>query len=616
MNAYMNFSFARLWSLIGSLCSGLATKRWLLLALFVQGLGATGYLYLERNWIEAGVVQSLKNVSSMHRRSFEQLDTTIRYQLLSVGEAMLVNRNPDPAGLNDNTLLKTEISHPWLDAIIVLDPTGKIVASNSDVPLASILPANVLAVHSFMNVPQYRAIHDGISTSFFVSRPLAPELGSGGLAIYRRITSPDGSTMGSVIGFTSQQSLSTLLDTDAERGFNLGKNGILTIIDGHTHEVFYRYSYDEGSVKMNNVLSQGGGKATLLDTRYGPDVKSFRSPIDGVERLAVLQTLHQGQWLQVVGASKNEYLFKWRLEVTFSVLLFVCLSVLQWLLMRAFERSRQQRALLDLVLDSVDACVYFKTSDRRFAYVNANTAALYDLPVEQVIGRRDSDMLPQKIADDFWVNDSKVLTSGIKHNFTEISVNAQGETRYYSSVKVPAQLPGQLPALVGISTDVTDLHQQTLAREAAEKELAAHNHSLWLHNQVLVKLGENAPLSEVLDTMVRIINEYRPGMMGAVFLLSEDGRELTGCAGPDLHEEWWSISAQLPLTEGYGSAVTAVLRGETIIAADVATHPSWSALREVACRQGLRAAWAQPIKDNEGKILGVCLLYTSPSPRD
>ncbi|HKM95478.1 MAG TPA: PAS domain-containing protein, partial [Buttiauxella sp.] len=456
----MNFSFARVWSLIGSLCSGLATKRWLLLALFIQGVGFIGYLYLERNWIEDGVVHSLKNVSSMHRRSFEQLDTTIRYQLLAVGEAMLVNRNPDHSRLNDNTLLKSEISSSWLDAIVVLDPTGKIVASHSDLPLASILPANVLATHTFQNVPQYRAIHDDISASFFVSRPQAPELGGGGLAIYRRLTSPDGSMLGSVIGFTSQHSLSTLLDTDAERGFNLGKNGILTIIDGRTHEIFYRYSYDEGSVKMNNVLSQGGGKVSLLDTRYGPNVKSFRSPIDGVERLAVLQPLHQSQWLQVVGASKNEYLFKWRLEVAFSVLLFVCLAVLQWLLMRFFQRYRQQNTLLNLVLDSVDACVYFKTNDRRFAYVNANTAALYDLPVEQVIGRLDSDMLPQKIADDFWVNDSKVLTSGIKHNFTEVAVNAQGETRYYSSVKVPAQLPGQLPALVGISTDVTELHEQ------------------------------------------------------------------------------------------------------------------------------------------------------------
>jgi len=87
----MNFSFARLRTYTSGLLSSLANKRWLLLALFVQGMGATGYLYLERNWIETGVVQSLKNVSSMHLRSFEQLENTLRYQLLTVGERMLAN---------------------------------------------------------------------------------------------------------------------------------------------------------------------------------------------------------------------------------------------------------------------------------------------------------------------------------------------------------------------------------------------------------------------------------------------------------------------------------------------------------------------------------------------
>lgn len=149
---------------------------------------------------------------------------------------------------------------------------------------------------------------------------------------------------------------------------------------------------------------------------------------------------------------------------------------------------------------------------------------------------------------------------------------------------------------------------EELARERT-RELSARNHILWLNNQVLEQLSQNAPLSRVLDTMVSIINEYRPGMQGAVLLVSDDGRELRGCSAPDLSEAWLSATKCLPILEGFGSAVTAVLRGETVIAEDVATHPCWAEKREKALDLGMRASWAQPIKNNEGEILGVFTLY-------
>ena len=37
-------------------------------------------LYLEHNWIETGMVWSLKSVSSMHRRGFGLLETTLNYR--------------------------------------------------------------------------------------------------------------------------------------------------------------------------------------------------------------------------------------------------------------------------------------------------------------------------------------------------------------------------------------------------------------------------------------------------------------------------------------------------------------------------------------------------------
>jgi len=609
----MSVAVARLQSFIGSLFSGLAAKRGLLILVFlVQGVCAAGYLYLEHNWIEAGVVQSLKNVSSMHRRSFGLLETTLNYQLASIGEtvqAMGDSRSDQQL----HALLAKEVKNAWLDAVVVLDADGKIVAIDADVPLESVLLPGVLAARTFKDLPDYQAaLADGAeSATFFAPRPQAPELGEGGIAIFRLIRSTDGQLLGSVVGFTSLHSLSALLNADAAWGLDLGKDGVLGFVEQHSHEWLYRYAHGV------NTVAEGYrtfSPSLLEDTRYGPDVKFYRSPVDGLERVAVLAPQRDGQWLQVVAASKNDYLFNWRLQAAFSVIAFAGLCVLQWLLVGFFRQKYQQRKLLDLVLDTVDAYVYFKSSERRFLYVNAKTAALFGLPAEQIVGRLDRELMPPDFADAYWVMDQKVFASGEKQSGQEVLRISEGETRYYASIKVPVHLQGQPPALIGFSTDVTELHELTVAREAAEKKLAAHNHYLWLNNQVLEQLGQNASLPEVLNTMLRIIDDYRPGTLGTVFLLADNGKALVGCAAPNLPEAWLSATALISIEDMSGSAATAVHRGETVIVEDIASHPYWAApdfaaIRNTALGIGLRAAWSQPIKSSEGKILGVFNLY-------
>ena len=609
----MSGSVARLQSFMGSFFSRLAAKPGLLiLVLLVQGAFAAGYLCQEHRWIEAGVVQSLKNVSAMHRRSFDLLETTLNYQLASVGEAVqtMGDRRSTP---HLHALLAKEVEKAWLDTVVVLDAEGTIIADHSNVPLESVLLPGVSAKRSFKDLPNYQAALAGGAefVTFFAPRPQAPELGGGGIALFRPIRSADGQLLGSVVGFTSLHSLSALLNIDAARGFDLGQDGILGFIDQRTHEWLYRYAHGKNSVAEGHKVVN---PSMFQDTRYGPDVKSYRSPSDGLERLAVLAPQRDRQWLQVVAASKDEYLFNWRLQVAFSVLAFAGIGVLQWLLLGLFRRNYEQRTLLDLVLDNVDAYVYFKSSERRFLYVNAKTADLFGLPAEQIVGRRDLDFMAPDLADEYWDMDRQVFDSGSKQSGQEVFITPEGDTRYYASIKVPVHLPGQPPALIGFSTDVTELHEQTVAREVAEKALAAHNHSLWLNNQVLEQLGMNASLPEVLNTMLRIIEDYRPGMLGTVFLLADNGQALVGCAAPNLPEAWLSATAWLPIKAMSGSAVMAVHRGETVIIQDIASHPYWAApdiaaVRDSALAMGLRAAWAQPIKSSEGQILGVFNLY-------
>ncbi|MBC6942730.1 MAG: diguanylate cyclase [Xanthomonadales bacterium] len=135
---------------------------------------------------------------------------------------------------------------------------------------------------------------------------------------------------------------------------------------------------------------------------------------------------------------------------------------------RLEDKVRMHKELLDTVLGNVDALVYMKGADRRFLYVNPATARVFGKTPEQVIGRLDSELMPQEAADRFWDKDRRIFASGQRHAGEESLHDADGVLRHYWSVMMPlAAYEGQ-PALIGLSTDITELHalKEELRRQA------------------------------------------------------------------------------------------------------------------------------------------------------
>ncbi|MES2756723.1 MAG: CHASE domain-containing protein [Pseudomonadota bacterium] len=126
-----------------------------------------------------------------------------------------------------------------------------------------------------------------------------------------------------------------------------------------------------------------------------------------------------------------------------------------------------QRVLLDTVLDSVDAHVYMKDRERRYTYINARTAAAMGRQPHEVIGRFDRDVLPAALADAYWEQDRSVFENGVhtavQYQFTQLD----GEVRQFWTVKVPVMEAGEVAAVIGLSTDVTELHDLKAQADAA-----------------------------------------------------------------------------------------------------------------------------------------------------
>ncbi|MFM5742611.1 diguanylate cyclase [Aeromonas veronii] len=122
-------------------------------------------------------------------------------------------------------------------------------------------------------------------------------------------------------------------------------------------------------------------------------------------------------------------------------------------------RMAEQHQLLEIILANVDAHIYMKDSLHRFLYVNQKVADLLGLPAEQIINRRDDEVIPAASACQLWRLDNRVFETGELQAGEEMLTDPEGNQHYYWSVKVPFLLGDGTPTLIGISSDITELHQ-------------------------------------------------------------------------------------------------------------------------------------------------------------
>lgn len=128
-------------------------------------------------------------------------------------------------------------------------------------------------------------------------------------------------------------------------------------------------------------------------------------------------------------------------------------------------------------------------------------------------------------------------------------------------------------------------------------------------SQVLQRIAANAPLNEVLNRLVLLIEAQSPEMLCSVLLLSDDGEHVRHGAGPSLPEAYVKAVDGGRIGPKNGSCGTAMYRGEPVFVTDIFNDPLWEDYREVAAASGLRACWSTPILSGRGKVLGSFAMY-------
>ena len=165
---------------------------------------------------------------------------------------------------------------------------------------------------------------------------------------------------------------------------------------------------------------------------------------------------------------------------------------------------------------------------------------------------------------------------------------------------------GEIAEVVGTVMDVTERKRAEALRDG--------------ESRVLEMIARDAPLGEILEKLVRVVEDQFTGLLCSVLLLDEDGQHVRHGAGPSLPEAYTKAIDGLCIGPKAGSCGTAMYRRETVVVTDILQDPLWEPYRGVAEPYGFRACWSTPILVQSDKVLGSFAMYyrepRSPSPAE
>jgi len=132
--------------------------------------------------------------------------------------------------------------------------------------------------------------------------------------------------------------------------------------------------------------------------------------------------------------------------------------------------------------------------------------------------------------------------------------------------------------------------------------------------RTLEMIADGASLKDVLTHLCDSIDVQVSPSVTSVLLMERDGKHLVLTAGPRIPAEWVCALGPVPVAPDAGLCGTAASLKTRVIVTDVATEKNWhDEYRDVAIRNGIRAAWSQPIMTKDHKVLGTFALYSSES---
>jgi PAS domain S-box-containing protein len=156
---------------------------------------------------------------------------------------------------------------------------------------------------------------------------------------------------------------------------------------------------------------------------------------------------------------------------------------------------------------------------------------------------------------------------------------------------------GKAIRVIGALSDITDKKYTTDLLELERKTLEKST-------------DRETPLQEVVDTLLRGLEDLHPGMIASVLLQKKDGT-VQHLSAPSLPDSFTFSLNGIRMGAGDGSCGAAMYWKKMVISESIETDPLFASYRSLASSFNIRSAWSVPIIDSEGTVMGSFAIYHS-----
>ncbi len=126
---------------------------------------------------------------------------------------------------------------------------------------------------------------------------------------------------------------------------------------------------------------------------------------------------------------------------------------------------------------------------------------------------------------------------------------------------------------------------------------------------ILERIARGAPMEEILDLLVRDLEQDDATLTASIMLLGDGGSRLHIACAPSLPGAYAHTIDGMLIGPEVGSCASAAYWGERVIVGDIAASHLWADHRDAALAHGLRACWSEPINASNGEVLGTLATY-------
>ena len=285
------------------------------------------------------------------------------------------------------------------------------------------------------------------------------------------------------------------------------------------------------------------------------------------------------------------------------VLLVVCEDITDQ--KRAEEAARRSARELRDAIESIPAMVFSASPDGANTFVNGRWAEYTGLSLDQTAGSGWRDAVHPEDLERHVVKWRASLDTAEPFEDEVRFLRADGQYRWHLVRALP--LRDELGSILKWYGKITDIED----RRRAEGLLAGEK-------RILEMVAKGGSLTEILDSLCRLVEEQASGVMASILLV--EGSKLRHGAAPSLPKAYTDAIDGVVIGPSVGSCGTAAYRGEQVIVQDIAIDPLWADYRGAALPHSLRACWSTPIFSAQGNVIATFAMYyrepRTPGGRD